>query len=101
MPQRVRRDALVDPCGLGGGADNAAELAGRQWLDRVAAWKQPASRQQQVAPPPLAPPRHQARKSSSSGGDSIASSIKRSRFLVNTVASHTAASSDSPTNQRY
>jgi hypothetical protein len=31
----VRRDALVDPCGLGGGADNAAELGGRQRLDRV------------------------------------------------------------------
>ena len=27
-------------------------------------------------------------------------SISRSRFLVNTVTSHTAASSDSPTNQR-
>src|SRR6516164_10557801 len=27
-------------------------------------------------------------------------SIKRSRFLVNTVSSHTASSSDSPTNQR-
>ena len=39
VPQRVRRDALVDPCGLGGGADNAAELASRQRLDRVAAWK--------------------------------------------------------------
>src|SRR5215469_5042426 len=56
VPQRVRRDALVDPRGLGGGADNAAELAGRQRLDRVAAWQQPASRQQQVALPPLAPP---------------------------------------------
>src|SRR5215469_3492409 len=56
MSQRVRRDVLVDPCGLGGSADNAAELAGRQRLDRIAAWKQPASRQQQAAPPPLAPP---------------------------------------------
>ena len=56
VPQRVRRHALGDPRGLGGGADNAAELAGRQRLDRVAAWKQPASRQQQAAPPPLAPP---------------------------------------------
>src|SRR5215207_11311954 len=45
VPQRVRRHALVDPRGLGGGADNAAELAGGQRLDRVAAGKQPASRQ--------------------------------------------------------
>src|SRR5215813_7587628 len=56
VPQRVRRHALGDPRSLGGGADNAAELPGRQRLDRVAAWKQPASRQQQAAPPPLAPP---------------------------------------------
>ena len=56
VPQRVRRDALGDPGGLGGGADNAAQLPGRQRLDRVAPWKQPASRQQQAAPPPLAPP---------------------------------------------
>jgi hypothetical protein len=46
MPQRVRRHALRDPRGMGSGADNAAELAGRQRLDRVAAGKQPA----EVAP---------------------------------------------------
>ena len=56
VPQRVRRHALLDPRGLGGGTDGATELAGRQRLDRVAAGKQPASRQQQAAPPPLAPP---------------------------------------------
>jgi len=56
VPQRVRRHALCDPRSLGGGADNAAELPGRQRLDRVAAGKQPASRQQQAAPPPLALP---------------------------------------------
>src|SRR6201982_2764492 len=31
-PQRVWRHALCDPRGLGGGADNAAELPGRQRL---------------------------------------------------------------------
>src|SRR6516164_5716471 len=46
VPQRVRRHALLDPGGLGGGADGAAELTGRQRFDRVAAGKQPASRQQ-------------------------------------------------------
>src|SRR6516225_3990110 len=56
VPQRVRRHALLDPRGLGGGTDGAAELAGRQRLDRVAARKQPASRQQQAAPTPLPPP---------------------------------------------
>ena len=44
VPQRVRRHALLDPGGLGGGTDGAAELTGRQRLDRVAAGKQPASR---------------------------------------------------------
>src|SRR5580692_2520311 len=56
VPQRVWRHALCDPRGLGGAVDNAAELPGRQRLDRVAPWKQPASRQQQAAPTPLAPP---------------------------------------------
>src|ERR1700751_296452 len=56
VPQRVWRHALCDPRGLGGGADNAAELPGRQRLDRVAPWKPPASRQQQAAPTPLPPP---------------------------------------------
>jgi hypothetical protein len=51
MPQRVWRHTLLDPRGLGGGTDGAAELAGRQRLNRVAAGKQPASRQQQAAPP--------------------------------------------------
>src|SRR5215472_5367513 len=46
VPQCVWRHALLDPGGLGGGTDGAAELAGRQRLDRVAAGKQPASRQQ-------------------------------------------------------
>ena len=56
VPQCVWRHALLDPGGLGSGTDSAAELAGRQRLDRVAAGKQPASRQQQAAPPPLPPP---------------------------------------------
>src|SRR2546423_5098375 len=56
MPQRVRRHALLDPRGLGGGMDGTTELTGRQRLDGVAARKQPAARQQQAAPPPLAPP---------------------------------------------
>src|SRR5215831_8380299 len=56
MPQRVWRHALLDSGGLAGGTDGAAELAGRQRLDRVAAGKQPASRQQQAAPSPLPPP---------------------------------------------
>src|SRR4029077_19342114 len=42
VPQCVRRHALLDPCGLGGGMDGAIELTGRQRLDRVAAGKQPA-----------------------------------------------------------
>src|SRR5246500_771962 len=56
VPQCVWRHALLDPGGLGGGTDGAAELAGRQRLDRVAAGEQPASRQQEAAPPPLPPP---------------------------------------------
>src|SRR5260370_16563071 len=56
MPQRVRRDALLDPRGLGRGTDDAAELAGRQRLDPGAAGEQPASPQQQAAPPPPPPP---------------------------------------------
>ena len=69
VPQRVRRHALLDPRGLGGGTDGAAELAGRQRLDRVAARKQPASRQQQLR---RRPSRYQARSSLSSCGDNIA-----------------------------
>src|SRR5246127_1159451 len=56
VPQRVRRHALLDPGGLGGGTDGTTELTGRQRLPRVAAGKQPASRQQQAALPPLPPP---------------------------------------------
>ena len=56
VPQRMWRDALLDPRSLGGGTDGAAELAGGERLDRVAARKQPASPQQQAAPPPLPPP---------------------------------------------
>src|SRR4029077_3911123 len=56
VPQRVGRHALLDPRSLGGGVDGTTELARRQWFDRVAAGKQPASRQQQAAPPPLPPP---------------------------------------------
>jgi hypothetical protein len=56
VPQRVWRHALLDSRGLGGGTNGAAELAGRQRLDWVAAGKQPASRQQQAAPPPFPPP---------------------------------------------
>src|SRR5215831_435755 len=56
VPQRVWRHALLDSRGLAGATDGAAELAGGQRLDRVAAGKQPASRQQQAAPSPLPPP---------------------------------------------
>src|SRR5260370_15436953 len=56
VPQRVWRDALLDPRGLGGGVDGTTELTGRQRLDGVAAGKQPAARQQQATPPPLPPP---------------------------------------------
>src|SRR4029077_1911345 len=56
VPQRVWRDALFDPRGLGGGVDGTTELAGRQRFDWVTAGKQPASRQQQATPPPLPPP---------------------------------------------
>src|SRR5439155_4025147 len=56
VPQRVWRHVLLDPRRLGGGMDGTTELTGRQRLYRVAAGKQPASRQQQAMPPPLAPP---------------------------------------------
>src|SRR5215467_16200711 len=56
VPQRMWRHALLDARGLGGGTDGATELTGRQRFDRVAARKQPASRQQQAAPPALPPP---------------------------------------------
>src|SRR6516162_10977015 len=46
VPQRMWRHALFDPRGLGGGVDGTTELAGRQRFDRVAAGKQPSSRQQ-------------------------------------------------------
>src|SRR4051812_2475306 len=53
VPQRMRRYPLLDSGGFGGGVDSAIELSGRQRLDRIAARKQPASRQQDAAPPPL------------------------------------------------
>src|SRR5271156_3670659 len=56
VPQRVRRHPLLDPSDLGGGVDGATELAGRQRLARIAAGKQPASRQQRAELPPLPPP---------------------------------------------
>ena len=56
VPQRMRRDPLLDPGGFGGSVDSAIELAGRQRLDRVAAGKQPAPRHQQTAPSPVPPP---------------------------------------------
>src|SRR5258708_25158250 len=37
VPQRVWRHALLDPRGVGGGTDGAAELTGRQRLDPGAA----------------------------------------------------------------
>src|SRR5512143_1353708 len=42
VPQGVRRHPLLDPGSLGGGMDSAVELAGRQRLDRITAWEQPA-----------------------------------------------------------
>src|SRR6201993_1938402 len=51
VPQRVWRHALLDPRGLGGGTDGAAELAGRQRLHRGAAGEQPTSPEAQGAPP--------------------------------------------------
>src|SRR5271166_4052997 len=56
VPQRVRRHSLLDPGGLGGGMDGAVELAGREWLDRIAARKQPAPRQQKAQAPAVPPP---------------------------------------------
>src|SRR5215472_9120202 len=35
VPQRMWRDALLDPRGLGGGVDGTTELASRQRFDRV------------------------------------------------------------------
>src|SRR4051794_34079196 len=45
VPQRVRRHALVDPRDLSGGTDDAAELAGPQWLGPGAGRQTPAPRQ--------------------------------------------------------
>src|SRR5262249_12417666 len=59
VPQRMWRDALLDPRGLGGGVDGTTELASRQRFDRVAAGEQPAPWQQQAALPPLPPPNAQ------------------------------------------
>jgi hypothetical protein len=56
VPQCMRRHALVDPGGLGGGVNGAVEPAGRERLDRVAARKQPAARQQHAAAPALTLP---------------------------------------------
>ena len=67
--QRVRRHALLDPGGLGGGTDGAAKLTGRQRLDRVAAGN---SQPRSTSRLRRRPSRHQARSSSSSCGDNIA-----------------------------
>ena len=69
VPQRVWRDALLDPRGLGGGTDGAAELA----ADSGSTGLRPGKSQ-----PPASsrlrrrPSRHQARSSSSSCGDNMA-----------------------------
>jgi hypothetical protein len=55
VPQRVRRHALLDAGSLGGGMGGAVELAGREWLDRIAARKQPAPRQQNAQAPAVPP----------------------------------------------
>ena len=92
VPQRMRRHPLLDSGGFGGGVDSAVELTGRQRLDRVAAGKQPASRQQQ---PRRRPSRHQARSSSSSCGDSMA--WRSFRPLPRSTRSSMRSESTSPT----
>jgi len=56
VPQRVRRHSFLDAGGFGRSVDGAIELAGREWLDRIAAGKQPAPRQQHPQAPALPPP---------------------------------------------
>src|SRR4029077_19203657 len=48
VPQCVWRHPLLDPRSLAGGGDAKTERGSRQRFDRVAAGKQPASRQQQA-----------------------------------------------------
>ena len=69
VPQRVRGHALRDSRSLGGGADNAAELPGRQRFDRAAAGEQQPPGSSRLR---RRPSRHQARSSSTSCGDSVA-----------------------------
>ena len=56
VAQCVRRHTLLDPCGIGRGVDGAVELAGGERLERIAAGKQPASRQQHTQVTTLSPP---------------------------------------------
>src|SRR5246127_1757208 len=46
VPQRMWRDALLDPRGLGGGVDGTTELAGRQRVGRGTGGEKPAPPQQ-------------------------------------------------------
>ena len=52
VPQGVRRHALGDSRQVLGGVHGAVELAGRHWIDRVLARKQPGLRPRR--PPPFA-----------------------------------------------
>ena len=67
VPQRVWRHVLLDPRGLSGSTDGAAELAGRQTGLRPGNSQPPGSSRLRRRPS-----RHQARSSSSSCGDNIA-----------------------------
>ena len=69
VPQRVRRHALLDPGGLGGGTDGAAELT----ADSSSTGLRPGNSQPRGnSRLRRRPSRHQARSSSSSCGDNIA-----------------------------
>ncbi len=50
VPQRMRRDALGDPCRLRRGVDGAHQLAGRHGVDRVLARKEPGLRPRRAPP---------------------------------------------------
>ena len=53
MTEFAGRTAVVTG---GGSVDGAVELAGRERLERIATWKQPAPRQQHAQAPALPPP---------------------------------------------
>src|SRR5208283_290690 len=80
VPQRMRRNALVDAGGLGGGVAGAIELARRERTDAVLPGKQPALRPRR--PPPGAQQVEQLRSTSYCSGVSIARHSSSLRLIL-------------------